>query len=190
MQRVERVEELFLQLVAAFHEPNSGTVTVDGIDLSTVRLDSFRTQLGVVLQDTFLFDGTIEENIAFAKPGATKEQILETYLNQIYFGQGSYGVASAAQSYFGKEIGKLTLAESAFLGGLPKSHSAMPSIAGASVGFAAVSTRSSPAIAASSSAYMPLHNKTTKNAVNIFVDIGIPLNGITRWGGVNLRLQS
>lgn len=54
---------------------------------------------------------------------STKEQILETYLNQIYFGQGSYGVASAAQSYFGKEIEKLTLAESAFLGGLPKSPS-------------------------------------------------------------------
>ncbi len=54
---------------------------------------------------------------------SSKEQILETYLNQIYFGQGAYGVASAAQSYFGKEIGKLTLAESAFLGGLPKSPS-------------------------------------------------------------------
>lgn len=54
---------------------------------------------------------------------STKEQILETYLNQIYFGQGSYGVGSAAQSYFGKPIEKLTLAESAFLGGLPKSPS-------------------------------------------------------------------
>ena len=52
-----------------------------------------------------------------------KEQILETYLNQIYFGQGAYGVASAAQSYFGKDITKLTLAESAFLAGLPKSPS-------------------------------------------------------------------
>jgi len=50
---------------------------VDGVDLSTVRLDSYRTQLGVVLQDTFLFDGSIEENIAFARPNATKEQILE-----------------------------------------------------------------------------------------------------------------
>jgi subfamily B ATP-binding cassette protein MsbA len=66
-----------ISLVTAFHGPTSGTVTVDGVDLSTVRLDSYRTQLGVVLQDTFLFDGTIEENIAFAKPGATKEQILE-----------------------------------------------------------------------------------------------------------------
>ncbi|MBI3355980.1 MAG: PBP1A family penicillin-binding protein [Nitrospirae bacterium] len=52
-----------------------------------------------------------------------KEQILETYLNQIYFGQGAYGVASAAQSYFGKELATLTLAESAFLAGLPKSPS-------------------------------------------------------------------
>ena len=52
-----------------------------------------------------------------------KEQILETYLNQIYFGQGAYGVASAAQSYFGKELAALTLAESAFLAGLPKSPS-------------------------------------------------------------------
>jgi len=52
-----------------------------------------------------------------------KEQILETYLNQIYFGQGAYGVGSAAQSYFGKDIRGLTLAESAFLGGLPKSPS-------------------------------------------------------------------
>jgi penicillin-binding protein 1A len=51
----------------------------------------------------------------------TKEQILEMYLNQIYFGQGAYGVAAAAQSYFGKELSELTLAEAAFLAGLPKS---------------------------------------------------------------------
>lgn len=51
----------------------------------------------------------------------TKEQILELYLNQIYFGQGAYGVASAAQTYFGKDLSALTIAESAFLAGLPKS---------------------------------------------------------------------
>jgi subfamily B ATP-binding cassette protein MsbA len=51
-------------------------VLVDGIDLSTVRLDSYRTQLGVVLQDTFLFDGTIRENVGFARPSATEEDIL------------------------------------------------------------------------------------------------------------------
>jgi ABC-type multidrug transport system fused ATPase/permease subunit len=64
-------------LIAAFHGPQSGTVLVDGVDLSTVRLDSYRTQLGVVLQETFLFDGTIWENVAFARPHATHEQILE-----------------------------------------------------------------------------------------------------------------
>jgi subfamily B ATP-binding cassette protein MsbA len=64
-------------LIAAFHGPESGTVLVDGVDLSTVRLDSYRTQLGVVLQETFLFDGTIWDNVAFARPNATKEQVLE-----------------------------------------------------------------------------------------------------------------
>ncbi len=63
-------------LVTAFHVPESGTVSVDGVDLATVRLDSFRTQLGVVLQETFLFDGTIRENVAFGRPGATEEQIM------------------------------------------------------------------------------------------------------------------
>ena len=51
----------------------------------------------------------------------TKEQILELYLNQIYFGQGAYGVASAAQTYFGKDLSSLTIGEAAFLAGLPKS---------------------------------------------------------------------
>src|SRR3984885_5764278 len=64
-------------LIAAFHGPQSGTVLVDGVDISAVRLDSYRTQLGVVLQETFLFDGTIWENVAFARPNATKEEILE-----------------------------------------------------------------------------------------------------------------
>jgi subfamily B ATP-binding cassette protein MsbA len=64
-------------LITAFHTPETGAVLVDGIDLSTVRLDSFRTQLGVVLQETFLFDGTIRENIAFARPEATDEQIMK-----------------------------------------------------------------------------------------------------------------
>ena len=66
-----------ISLVCAFHTPNEGTITVDGVDLSTVRLDSYRTHLGVVLQETFLFDGTIRENIAFARPGATEEQIMK-----------------------------------------------------------------------------------------------------------------
>ncbi len=63
-------------LIAAFHRPNSGKVLVDGVDLSTVRLESYRTQLGMVLQDSFLFDGTIRENVAFSKPDATEEEVL------------------------------------------------------------------------------------------------------------------
>ncbi len=63
-------------LIAAFHVPSAGVVTVDGVDLSTVRIDSYRRQLGVVLQDTFLFDGTIRENVAFPRPEATEEEVL------------------------------------------------------------------------------------------------------------------
>lgn len=63
-------------LIAAFYRPASGAVRVDGIDLATVRLDSYRTQLGVVLQDSFLFDGTIWENVSFSRPEATREEIL------------------------------------------------------------------------------------------------------------------
>jgi ABC-type multidrug transport system fused ATPase/permease subunit len=63
-------------LIAAFYVPSSGRVLVDGIDLSTVKLDSYRTQLGVVLQETFLFDGTIRENVAFARPQASEAEIL------------------------------------------------------------------------------------------------------------------
>jgi len=63
-------------LIAAFYVPSSGRVLVDGIDLSTVKLNSYRTQLGVVLQETFLFDGTIRENVAFARPEASEEEIL------------------------------------------------------------------------------------------------------------------
>jgi ABC-type multidrug transport system fused ATPase/permease subunit len=63
-------------LISAFHVPTEGRVLVDGVDLSTVRLDSFRTQLGVVLQESFLFDGTIRENVSFSRPDALEEDIL------------------------------------------------------------------------------------------------------------------
>jgi subfamily B ATP-binding cassette protein MsbA len=63
-------------LISAFHVPTDGRVTIDGIDLSTVRLDSYRTRLGVVLQESFLFDGTIRENVAFSRPDATEEEIM------------------------------------------------------------------------------------------------------------------
>jgi subfamily B ATP-binding cassette protein MsbA len=58
-----------------FNRPLSGTILVDGHDLSTLRLRDYRAHLGVVLQDNFLFDGTIAENIAFARPRATRSEI-------------------------------------------------------------------------------------------------------------------
>ncbi len=63
-------------LISAFYVPTKGTIRVDGVDLSTVRLDSFRTRLGVVLQESFLFDGTIRENVAFSRPEASEEEIM------------------------------------------------------------------------------------------------------------------
>ena len=63
-------------LIAAFHSATSGRVLVDSVDLATVRLDSYRTQLGMVLQDSFLFDGSIRENVAFSRPDATEAEIL------------------------------------------------------------------------------------------------------------------
>lgn len=62
-------------LVSAFAKPVGGTIRVDGVDLSTVKLESYRSQLGVVLQDNFLFDGTIRENILFGRPDATPEAL-------------------------------------------------------------------------------------------------------------------
>jgi subfamily B ATP-binding cassette protein MsbA len=65
-----------ISLLCAFHTPTTGRVVVDDIDLAHVDLDTFRSQLGVVLQDSFLFDGTIRENILFSRPDATEEQFL------------------------------------------------------------------------------------------------------------------
>jgi len=65
-----------ISLVCAFHTPTKGQVLVDGIDLACVNLNTYRSQLGVVLQDSFLFDGSIRENILFSRPDATEEQFL------------------------------------------------------------------------------------------------------------------
>jgi subfamily B ATP-binding cassette protein MsbA len=64
-------------LVMAFHRPNAGRILVDGRDLADIRLRDYRSHLGIVLQDNFLFDGTVAENIAFSRPHATRERILE-----------------------------------------------------------------------------------------------------------------
>jgi ABC-type multidrug transport system fused ATPase/permease subunit len=66
-----------ISLVCGFHTAQSGAVLIDGHDLATVRLSSFRRQLGVVLQETFLFDGTIRENVKFSRPEATEEEIMK-----------------------------------------------------------------------------------------------------------------
>jgi len=65
-----------ISLVCAFHSPTSGRVLVDDVDLAHVDLNTYRSQLGVVLQDSFLFDGTIRENIMFSRPDASEEQFL------------------------------------------------------------------------------------------------------------------
>jgi ABC-type multidrug transport system fused ATPase/permease subunit len=64
-----------VSLVMAFNRPSSGRILIDGRDLSEVRLRDYRAQLGVVLQDNFLFDGTVADNIRFARPDATRGEI-------------------------------------------------------------------------------------------------------------------
>ncbi|MBL0743851.1 ABC transporter ATP-binding protein [Chryseolinea lacunae] len=63
-------------LAASFITPDSGLITVDGLDLSKVSLNSYRSKLGVVLQDDFLFEGTIRQNILFPRPDATEEALM------------------------------------------------------------------------------------------------------------------
>jgi subfamily B ATP-binding cassette protein MsbA len=65
-----------ISLLMAFNRPGSGRVLIDGRDLETMRLKDYREQLGVVLQDNFLFDGTVLDNIRFARPGATREEVM------------------------------------------------------------------------------------------------------------------
>jgi ABC-type multidrug transport system fused ATPase/permease subunit len=67
-----------INLVAAFHQPTKGQVLIDGQSLGDVRLGDYRSHLGVVFQDNFLFDGTIMENIAYSRPHASGEEVLRT----------------------------------------------------------------------------------------------------------------
>ncbi|MGP1992109.1 ABC transporter ATP-binding protein [Zobellia laminariae] len=73
-------------LAATFLNPQSGKITIDGKDVAKVNLNSFRQHLGVVLQDDFLFEGTIRENILFPRPNASEEQlqqaVLAAYVNE------------------------------------------------------------------------------------------------------------
>jgi subfamily B ATP-binding cassette protein MsbA len=65
-----------ISLVMAFNQPKSGRILIDGIDLATLQLTDYRRHLGVVLQDNFLFDGTVAENIAYGTPDASKDDIV------------------------------------------------------------------------------------------------------------------
>ena len=73
-------------MVSSFINPDSGVILIDGNDISKISLNSFRSQLGVVLQDDFLFEGTIRDNILFPRPNASEEQVLEAvkaaYVNE------------------------------------------------------------------------------------------------------------
>ena len=66
-----------ISLIMAFNHPQQGAITIDGRPLESLKLRQYRSHLGVVLQDNFLFDGTVGENIAFSKPGATMDEIRE-----------------------------------------------------------------------------------------------------------------
>ncbi|MFN9202212.1 MAG: ABC transporter ATP-binding protein [Gemmatimonas sp.] len=65
-----------ISLIMAFAQPQQGAIRVDGTPVSDLKLRDYRHHLGVVMQDNFLFDGTVRENIAFTKPGATEEEIV------------------------------------------------------------------------------------------------------------------
>jgi subfamily B ATP-binding cassette protein MsbA len=69
-----------ISLIMAFAQPQQGRILIDGKPLSDLKLHEYRKHLGVVMQDNFLFDGTVKENIAFTKPGATDEQVREVAL--------------------------------------------------------------------------------------------------------------
>ena len=63
-------------IVSAFHTADQGRVLLDGVDLATIQLENYRSRLGVVLQESFLFEGTIQENIAFGRPDAAPEAVI------------------------------------------------------------------------------------------------------------------
>jgi ATP-binding cassette, subfamily B, multidrug efflux pump len=66
-----------VNLVMRFYELDAGRITLDGVDITTMSRDDLRSQTGMVLQDTWLFGGTIRENIAYSRPEATQEEILD-----------------------------------------------------------------------------------------------------------------
>lgn len=94
-------------LAATFLTPDEGRVSVDGVDLRTVKLASYRKQLGLVFQDDFLFDGTIRENLRFARPDATDEEIEEA-ARQAYVTEFSDNFPDGLETVIGERGVKLS----------------------------------------------------------------------------------
>lgn len=94
-------------LVASFLNPNTGTITIDGHDLQQVSLESYRSQLGVVLQDDFLFEGTIRQNILFPRPNATDEQLKEA-VKAAYVDEFAYRFEDGLDTLIGERGVKLS----------------------------------------------------------------------------------
>lgn len=94
-------------LASSFMQPNSGRVLIDGQDLSKIDLNSYRRFLGVVLQDDFLFEGTIRENILFPRPNATEEQLQEA-VNAAYVNEFSDGFENGLDTIIGERGVKLS----------------------------------------------------------------------------------
>ena len=65
-----------INLICRFYDPNQGSITIDGVDLKDIEQEDLHNQIGVVLQETFLFDGTVAENISYSKPDASPEEIM------------------------------------------------------------------------------------------------------------------
>ena len=94
-------------LAVSFLTPGRGTVKVDGVDLATVELASYRSQLGLVLQDDFLFDGTIRENLLFARPDAEPEE-LEDAARRAYVSEFADGLPDGLDTLIGERGVKLS----------------------------------------------------------------------------------
>ncbi len=94
-------------LAASFRTPTRGVVRIDGHDLTTIRLDSYRDHLGVVLQDEFLFEGTIRENILLARAGASEEDLQEA-VTAAHVKQFTDGFAEGLDTLIGERGVKLS----------------------------------------------------------------------------------
>ena len=94
-------------LSATFLNPQSGLITIDGYDLSKVKLKSFRKHLGVVLQDEFLFEGTIRQNILFPRPDATEAQLLDA-VNAAYVNEFTDRFEAGLETLIGERGVKLS----------------------------------------------------------------------------------